>query len=197
MAILTLTIGIGANTTIFSAINALLLRPLPYPDQDRLVGVDLRPKYPRYWGPVSWTDVAHWKTASDVFEQIEGVSGPDIVAMSGGGSGERVAVQHFNTLLPTMLGVKPFLGSLPTDEKNEAPGFGISYEFWQRHFAGDPHVLGRTIFVDTGSAPIMVVLAPHFDLLETGPPDIFMFHGSPNPAESGPRTRAGCLPLPS
>jgi putative ABC transport system permease protein len=186
VAILTLAIGIGANTTIFNAINALLLRPLPYPDQDRLVRVSLvDPKYPQYGAPVSWTDVAHWKAAGDVFEQMEGVSGPDMVAMSGGGSGERVAVQHFNSLLPAMLGAKAFLGSMPTDEKSEATGFGISYEFWQRHFGGDPHVLGRMIFVDTGSAPIMVVLAPQFDLFETGPPDIFMFHGSANPAESG------------
>jgi putative ABC transport system permease protein len=186
VAILTLAIGIGANTTIFSAINAVLLRPLPYPDQDRLVRVSsYDPKYPRDRGPVSWTDVAHWGEAKQVFEQVEGTSGPDMVAMSGGGSGERVAVLQMNALLPTMLGVKPFLGSLPTDEKHEALGFGISYEFWQRHFAGDPHVLGKTIFVDTGSGPVMVVLAPHFDLLETGPPDIFMFHGSANPAESG------------
>ncbi len=186
VAILTLAIGIGANATIFNAINVLLLRPLPYPDQDRLVLVsNYDPKYPRYSRPVSWTDVAHWKSANDVFEQIEATSGPDMVAMSGGGSGDRVAVQHFNSLLPAMLGVKPFLGSLPTDEKSDALGFGISYEFWQRHFAGDPHVLGRTIFVDTGSAPIMVVLAPHFDLFGTGPPDIFMFGASPNPAESG------------
>jgi putative ABC transport system permease protein len=187
VAILTLGIGIGANTTIFNAINALLLRPLPYPDQDRLVRVSLvDPKYPRYDGPVSWTDVAHWKAAtSDVFEQIEGVSGPDIVAMSGGGSGERVAVQHFNARLPAILGGTAFLGSLPADERAEGTGFGISYEFWQRHFAGDPHILGRMIFVDNGSAPITVVLAPHFDLFETGPPDIFMFHGSANPTESG------------
>jgi len=186
VAILTLAIGIGANTTIFNAINALLLRPLPYPDQDRLVRVSLYdPKYPRYDGPVSWTDVAHWKAATDVFEQIEATSGPDIVAMTGGGFGERVAVLHFNALLPSMLGVKAFLGSMPTDEKAEATGFGISYEFWQRHFAGDPHVLGRPIFVDNGSAPIMVVLDAGFDLFQTGPPDIFMFEASTNPAESG------------
>jgi putative ABC transport system permease protein len=186
VATLTLAVGIGANTTIFNAINSLLLRPLPYPDHDRLVMVsNYDPQYPLYRGLVSWTDVAHWKAATDVFEQIEATSGPDMVAMSGAGSGERVAVQHFNSLLPAMLGVKPFLGSLPTDEKSNAPGFGISYEFWQRHFAGDPHVLGRMIFVDTGSAPIMVVLAPHFDLFETGPPDIFMFGESQNPAESG------------
>jgi putative ABC transport system permease protein len=186
VATLTLAIGIGANTTIFSAINALILRPLPYPDQERLVRVSLHNvKYPQRRGSVSWTDVAHFAQAKDVFEQMEGTSGPDIVAMSGGGYGERVAVQHFNSLLPTMLGVKPFLGSLPTDEKDNNLGMGISYEFWQRHFGGDPHVLGKTIFVDTGSGTIMVVLAPHFDLFETGPPDIFMFHGSANPGESG------------
>jgi hypothetical protein len=50
---------------------------------------------------------------------------------------------------------------------------GISYEFWQRHFAGDPHVLGRTIFVDAGSGPIMAVLAPQVDLFETGSADVF------------------------
>lgn len=187
VALLTLAIGIGANTTIFTTINALLLRPLPYPDQDRLVRVSLYdPKYPRYEGePVSWTDVAHWRAATEVFEQVEGVSEPDIVAMSGGGSGERVAVQHFNALLPRMLGVKPFLGSMPTDEKSEPIGIGISYEFWQRHFVSDPHVLGRMIFVDTGSGPIMVVLAPQFDLFKTGPPDIFLFRASANPGESG------------
>ena len=125
VAILTLAIGIGANTTIFSAINALLLRPLPYPDQGRLVRVSIYDaKYPRYDGPVSWTDVARWAAANQVFEQIEGVSGPDMVAMSGAGSGERVAVQHFNSLLPAMLGVKPFLGALPTDEKGQDFGLG-------------------------------------------------------------------------
>jgi putative ABC transport system permease protein len=187
VAILTLAIGIGANTTIFNAINALLLRPLPYPDQDRLVEISIKdPKYPDYRVPVSWTDVAHWKAAtSDVFGQIEAVSRPDMVAMSGGGSGERVFVEQANSLFPAMLGVKPVLGSLPTDENSEPTGFGISYEFWQRHFAGDPHVLGQRIFVDAGSAPITVVLAPHFDLFETGPPDVFMLHGSADPADSG------------
>jgi hypothetical protein len=78
VAILTLAIGIGANTTIFNAINALLLRPLPYPDHDRLVRVSLvDPKFPRFNGPVSWTDVAHWAAGNQVFEQIEAELAPD------------------------------------------------------------------------------------------------------------------------
>lgn len=186
VAILTLAIGIGANTTIFSVINGLLLRPLPYPEANRLVRVSVvDSKYPRWGRLVSWTDVAHWKAAGGVFEQLEGVSGPDMVAMSGGGSGERVAVQHMNSLLPGMLGVKAFMGSLPTDERTDPVGVGISYEFWQRHFAGDPQILGKRIFVDTFSAPVMVVFASGFDVFRNGAPDVFVFHGSGNPADSG------------
>ena len=189
VATLTLAIGIGANTTIFSAINALLLRPLPYPQQDRLVRVSLvDPKYPRYAGPVSWTDVAHWKTATDVFEQIEGVSGPDVVAMSGGGFGERASVQHCNVRMLPLLGLKPLLGSISLDDKTESlgsSGVALSYEFWQRRFAGDPNVLGRTIFVDTFTGPIIAVMNPGFDLFGTGPPDIFEIDGVPSASDSG------------
>jgi len=189
VAMLTLAIGIGANTTIFNAINALLLRPLPYPDQDRLVRVSLRdPKYPQYGAPVSWTDVAHWKADSNVFEQIEGVSGPDIVAMSGGGFGERASVQHSNARLFPLLGLKPFLGSIPADDKTETAGLSgvaLSYEFWQRRFGGNPKILGQTIFVDTYSGPIMAVMNPGFDLFATGPADIFEIDGVPSAADSG------------
>jgi putative ABC transport system permease protein len=189
VAILTLAIGIGANTTIFHAINALLLRPLPYPDHDRLVMVsNYDSKYPRYRGDVSWTDVAHWAAANQVFERIEATSRPDMVAMSSAGSGERAGVQHCSVRMLPLLGLKPFLGSVPVDDKTETegtPGVALSYEFWQRHFAGDPKVLGHTIFVDTYSAPVIAVMEPGFDLFRTGPADIFEPSGIPNPAESG------------
>ena len=100
VAALTLAIGIAGTTTIFSAIDALLLRPLPYPDQDRLVALsNSYPKFPRARGPVSATDVAHWRADNQVFEQTEFVSGPDMVAMSGAGFAERVGVQHVSARL--------------------------------------------------------------------------------------------------
>jgi predicted permease len=183
VAILTLAIGIGANTTIFNAINALLLRPLPYPDHDRLVRVSIYdPKYPRYDGPVSWTDVAHWAAGNQVFEQFEATSGPDMVAMSSAGSGERAGVQHCSLHLLALLGVKPFLGSIPVDHKIEVegvPGVALSYEFWQRHYGGDPKVLGQSIFVDTYSTRVIAVMDPGFDLFRTGPSDIFIIGGIP------------------
>src|SRR5215469_12802305 len=89
IAILTLAIGIGATTAVFSVVNQLLLRPLPYPDQDRLVALsNFFPGHTDNWGPVSSTDVAHWRADNQVFETLEYVSGPDLVAMSGAGSGE-------------------------------------------------------------------------------------------------------------
>ena len=123
VAVLTLALGIGGTTTIFSAIDALLLRPLPYPDQDRLVALsNTYAKFPRESGPVSATDVAHWRADNQVFEQIEFVSRPDMVAMSSAGSAERVGVQHVSARLLAFLGIGSFLGSIPTDQKNGTAG---------------------------------------------------------------------------
>src|SRR5579863_5690685 len=118
VAVLTLALGTGGTTTVFSAIDALLLRPLPYPDQDRLVALsNSYAKFPRDRGPVSATDVAHWTADNQVFEQIEFVSHPDMVAMSSAGSAERVGVQHVSARLLPLLGIVSFLGSVPTDER--------------------------------------------------------------------------------
>jgi putative ABC transport system permease protein len=189
VAVLTLALGIGGTTTIFSAIDALLLRPLPYPDQDRLVELsNTYAKFPREGGPVSGTDVAHWRADNQVFEQIECVSGPDNVAMSSAGSAERVGVQHVSVRLFSLLGVKAFLGNLPTDalsEKKGLDGVAISYEFWQHHFGGDPNVLGRGIFVDTASTTVIAVLNPGFNLFGTGVPEAYFIHGMADPVDSG------------
>ena len=118
-------------------------------------------KFPRESGPVSTTDVAHWRADNQVFEQIEHVSMPDMVAMSSAGSAERVGVQHVSARLLPLLGIKSYLGSLPTDEETEQKGslgVALSYEFWQRHFNGDPKILGRSIFVDTWSSNVIAVV---------------------------------------
>jgi putative ABC transport system permease protein len=188
-AVLTLAIGIGATTAVFSVINGVLLRPLPYRDSNRLVAVsNVFLDSPRDFGLVSGTDVAHWRVDNQVFEQLEFVSHPDIVAMSSVGSGERVAVQHMTAQLLPLLGIKSFLGSIPSDDITEqrgSLGVLISYEFWQRHFGGNPKILGQRIFVDTWSSTIIGVLQPGFDLFGTGVPEIYEIDGLPNPSESG------------
>jgi len=189
VAVLTLALGIGGTTTIFSAIDALLLRPLPYPDEDRLVALsNSYAKFPREGGPVSATDVAHWRADNRVFEQIECASWPDMVAMSSAGYAERVGVQHVSVRLFSLLGIKTFLGTLPTDalsEKRGSDGVAISYEFWQHHFGSDPNVLGRSIFVDTASTTVVAVLNPGFNLFGTGVPEVYFIHGMADPADSG------------
>src|SRR5579872_3370432 len=189
VSVLTLAIGIGGTTAVFSVINGILLRPLPYPDQDRLVAVsNVNLKEPKYSWPVSATDVAHWKVDNLVFEALEFVSHADMVAMSSAGSGERVGVQHMSARLLPLLGIKAFMGSIPTDDLSEekgSQGVLISYEFWKRHFGGDPNVVGQKMFVDTFSATIVGVLEPGFDLLGTGTPEVYEFGGMGNPSSSG------------
>jgi predicted permease len=188
-AVLTLAIGIGATTAVFSVINGVLLRPLPYPGSDRLVAVsNVFPNSGSQFGLVSGSDVANWRADNHVFDRLEFVSHPDIVAMSGAGYGERVAVQHMSAEMVPLLGIKAFMGTLPPDDisENRNPtGFLISYEFCKRHFGGDPKVLGQTIFVDTGSGPVAAVLAPGFELFGTGVPDVYVIHGMPNTVDSG------------
>ena len=188
VAVLTLAIGVGATTAVFSVINGVLLRPLPYSDSDRLISVsNVERKDPGRSQPVSSTDVAHWRADNSVFEALEFVSHPDFVAMSGAASGERVGVQHVSARLLPLLGVKTFLGAVPPVDLVDKPGSGvlISYEFWKRHFAGDPNVLDQKIFVDTFSAPIAGVLEPGFDLFGWGTPEVYIVHGEGNPAGSG------------
>lgn len=189
VAVLTLAIGIGATTAVFSVINGILLRPLPYPDQDRLVAVsNINLKEPKWSFPVSSTDVAHWRADNHVFETLEFVSHADMVAMSSAGSGERVGVQHVSARLLPLLGVKAFMGTIPTDDLSEqkgSMGVLISYEFWKRHFGGDRNVLGQKMFVDTWSATIVGVLEPGFDLLGTGTPEVYEIGGMGNAASSG------------
>lgn len=189
IAVLTLAIGIGATTAVFSVINDVLLRPLPYPDSDRLISIsNVDRKEPRGSQSVSSTDVAHWRADNNVFEALEFISHPDFVAMSSAGWGERVAAQHVSARLLPMLGVKSFLGSIPPADLVEKPGFAgvlISHEFWKRHFGGDPHVLGQKMFIDTFSAQIVGVLEPGFDLFGWGTPEVYIVHGEGNPAISG------------
>jgi putative ABC transport system permease protein len=88
----------------------------------------------------------------------------------------------------TMLGIRSFLGAIPNDDLSEqrgSDGVLISYEFWKRHFGGDPKVLGQTIFVDTFAGPIVAVLEPGFDLFGTGVPDVYIIHGMSNVVDSG------------
>src|SRR5580704_14651022 len=153
VALFSLAPGIGATTTIFSAIDAILLRPLPYPASDRLVSVvNTSSKQPGSERATSITDLFRWRKENSVFDQLEITTrGAEMNALTGAGVPERIGLQSATRGLFRMLGVQPILGHILTEKEAELfprNDVVISYEFWQRHFSGDPQILGRSFIID-------------------------------------------------
>lgn len=175
-AILSLAVGISANTVVFSAVDAVLLRPLPYPDSERLVQIFNAPTaQPGALMGVSTADLARWRAESQIFEQLEMSSEPEMVAMSDPGHPERVSIQRVTPGILPMLGVTAVVGSIPSEQdlgKSVADPVFISYEFWQRHFHGDPRIVGRSFFSEHTFVTVIAVLSPGFDPFGEGTPDI-------------------------
>src|ERR1700722_6639394 len=145
--ILTLALGIGANTAIFSIVDAVLLRALPYPQPEQLVRVvDNAPGVNARDIGMSVPELGDLQDRAGIFQFIAGVW-PIDGNSSGGGRPERIEALAISYNYFELLGVKPALGRL-IDSRDRTTGFAdacvISYDFWQRNFAGNPHVLGRT-----------------------------------------------------
>ena len=166
VAVITLALGIGANTAIFSVVNALLLQPLPYSDPDRLVMVwqDLRAR----GGPATeWTGPSQqfdWKAEKDVFENLTSLRGWN--AMLGGGdmpeafTGEQTTYEYFD-----VLGARPALGRgfREADDVPRAPRVTVlSHRLWTQRFSGDPSVVGRTIKINGEDHEIIGVMPADF-----------------------------------
>ena len=168
VAVLSLALGISATSTIFSAIDSVLLRRPPYPDSDRLVTIVNSPlKQPGNQHPASTADLVRWRKDNKVFERLEVArwGGAEMNALSGAGVPERVAVLEVTSGLMSLFGVQPILGRMFTEEDAARTDYyrsAISYEFWQHHFAGDPGALGRTFFVDNNPAVVAAVLPPGY-----------------------------------
>ena len=178
VALFSLALGISATTTIFSAIDAILLRPLPYPASDRLVSIlNTSQKQPGNLQGVSTTDLVRWRKENSVFDQIElSRWGAEMNALSGAGVPERIGLEYITPGLFRLLGVQPILGHTFTEEDAEHRGYSsvaISYEFWQRHFGGDRNILGRSFFVDYDGVIVGAVLPPGFDLFGSIPADVY------------------------
>ena len=184
VAVASVAIGIGVNTTVFSALNAVLLRPLPYSKSDRLVVVLNSPlKQRQATFGFSLADLVHWRKHGSVLEQMEITSWrAEPNALSGAGTPERVRVQYVTPGLFPLLGVTPFMGRVLSEEEQvrvkDYDGAAISYEFWQRHFAGDPKIVGRTFFVDNAPATAVAVLPRGFDLFGSHPADVYLLWGA-------------------
>lgn len=151
VAVLTLALGIGANTSIFSVVNAVLLQPLPYRDPGSLVM--LAPE-PMEISP-DWATSA-WRARSKRLSEFAGFNGPRAATLVVGGLPEHVQVVDVTANFLSFLGVPPAIGRSFVDADDSSPAVALlGYEFWTRRFASSANVLGTTI--DLGGNPLTVV----------------------------------------
>jgi putative ABC transport system permease protein len=163
VAVLTLALGIGANTAIFSVVNGVLLRPLPYQEPDRLVRI-----FTAYRGSgvdrysVSQPEFMDYKSLTQVFENAAAYGGTGLT-LTGSGEPERVrAIAATRDLLP-VLRVSPLRGrNFEGDEgrKGVEPVVLVTYDFWQNRFGGDPSLLGRQLTLNGVSRRVIGILPP-------------------------------------
>src|SRR5262249_20222987 len=144
--IFTLALGIGANTAIFSVVNAVLLSPLPYRDPDRLVVLWAKnEKQNLTQQPISYPNVVDLKQANNVFAHLSAVRGESF-SLTDRDEPERVTGVRVSTNILTLLGVSPIFGRnfLPEEEQSEKAAVALlGYELWQRRYSGDPRVIGQ------------------------------------------------------
>jgi putative ABC transport system permease protein len=163
IAVLTVGLAIGANTAIFSVVNAVLLRPLPYPHSEQLVRVfGKQPTLDE--APNSPANFLEWKKENQVFERIATWVGKGF-NLTGTDKPERVIGARVSGELFQLLGVQPALGRDFNAEEDRDGGDRVvilSYEFWQRRFAGDPNVLRQTITLSDQTYTIVGVMPRGF-----------------------------------
>jgi putative ABC transport system permease protein len=170
VAALSLGLGIGANATIFSIINATLLADLPYPDANRLTVLWTSPlNRPGIHNYVTAGNYLAWRDRNQSFQSVGGLySFPsNLGAERDGSPAERLDGAHFSFSMWEVLGVKPWKGRLFTQDEdqngNPAPVIVLSYPFWERRFAADPNVLGRKVLLDNQETTIIGVMPKGFD----------------------------------
>ncbi len=165
IAVLTLALGIGANTAIFSVVNAVLLRPLPFPEPERLVWLrESNPPANLPQASVTYPNFLAWRSQTQVFAQMAAYREGDFNAQAGPEprrvNGARVTIDFFATL-----GVQPAMGRafLPAED---TPGGErvviLSHALWRQSFGGDPQLVGRHLKVDGQSHTVVGIMPPGF-----------------------------------
>ena len=167
MALLTLALGIGANVAIFSVVNAVLLRPLPFADPDRLVG---------FWGSepkrglpvVAWADALYvrFRERGRVLRPVAAYGEYQFTITNGTGEAERIRGAAVTANFFETLGRQPIRGraftSAEEGPRNEHVAI-LGYGLWRRRYGGDPKIVGKTIQAAEGPATIVGVMPPDFD----------------------------------
>jgi putative ABC transport system permease protein len=164
IAVLTLALGIGANTAIFSIVNAVLLRPFPYKEPERLVILRERVSNPVGFSP-SYPNFADWRAQNTVFDSMAPARTNESFNFIGAGEPERLRGRIVSAEFFTTLGVKPLLGRdflAEEDRPGATPAVMLSYGFWQRRFGADPGVIGKQITLNNQNFTVVGVTPPNF-----------------------------------
>jgi predicted permease len=187
-AIAALTLGIGANTAIFSVVNSVLLKPAPFPDPDRIV--HYMNTSPGGSGPgASPTKVQHWREQSSVVELVSAYR-TGVVNLTGSGFPEQLKSAQVSADYFRLFGAMPFRGRTFTPEEDLPQGDKVvvlSYGFWTRRFGADPQIIGKTIALGGDPHTVIGILKPDFDFRDFGPaPDVWVpFQLDPHPTDQG------------
>ena len=166
IAVLTLAIGIGANSTIFSAVNALLLKPLPFPELDRVVAIwDKDPIRGYEHNEVAFANYLDWRNQNQSYEKLSlyrwwsanltGVEPPERL------QGFLVTGNFFD-----VIGTKPIMGRTFLEHENQPGSDGvavITHSLWQRRFGGDPNIINKTLSLNGVARTIIGVMPEHFN----------------------------------
>ena len=162
--VLTLGLGIGATTAIFTVVNAVLLRPLPYPEPDRLVYIAMSFGEPGDHAFSFTPDYTAWQNHNRTLSQIAGYRMFQ-ANFTGGGEAERITGGYATMSLFPLLGVQPAMGRTfrPEEDRPGGPPVAIlSHAFWKRRFGGDPSVIGKALTLDADTYTVVGVLPATF-----------------------------------
>ena len=163
VAMLTLAFGIGANTVVFSVVNGVLLRPLSYPDPDRLLRIwETTPEFGE--SSAAYPNYLDWRRENHSFTDMAAMRGDDF-NFTGTGEPEQVPGEYVSASLFPVLGTRLFLGrSFLPEEDRQGAGCTVilSYRFWQQRLSGDPNILGRALTFNGASCTVVGVLSEDF-----------------------------------
>jgi predicted permease len=162
--IVTLALGIGANTAIFSVVNAVLLRPLPYPNSDQLVMLwEQNPHRGWFENIISGENFLDWQKQNQVFAGMAAFTSNSFTII-GNQQAEEIAGERVSANLFSVLGVQPFRGRLflPEENRQDKAAVVLSYGLWQQRYGGDADVIGKQILLNGESYPVVGILPPTF-----------------------------------
>jgi predicted permease len=163
VAVLTLALGIGATTALFSVVNGVLLNPLPYPDPGRLI--EAAAKSPPFSeSSIAYPNFLDWVSRNHTFETLAAYR-PNNFNLTGLGQAQQVKAMQVSASFFPLLGVKPLIGrNFTTDEdkRGAAPVAMLSYGFWKNKFGGSPEILGKTLTLDGAGYTVIGVIPANF-----------------------------------